>query len=190
MNIPIFPLPVFLLPGGMTRLRIFEPRYLRMVKLATANQGFAIVLNAQDEGVVQLKWASWVDIVDFDQEESGMLTIDVQCKSLVSLSNVTQDNDGLRFADVKELSHWPIVSKSAIASTLTTSLEKVFEQTPMLRDLYRGEFKSEVNWVYSRWLELLPVSLSDKQIFSNANSFEQAEILLNDIIVEKNFAVK
>ncbi len=31
VNLPIFPLPVFLLPKGVTRLRIFEERYLKMV---------------------------------------------------------------------------------------------------------------------------------------------------------------
>lgn len=188
MNIPIFPLPVFLLPGGMTRLRIFEPRYLRMVKLATSDKGFAVVLNAQDEGIVQLKWASWVDIVNFDQEESGMLTIDVICKGLVSLSDLTQDTDGLRFANVEALPHWPAVHRTNIADTLTASLEKVFEQNFQLKELYQGKFSADINWVYARWIELLPVSLSEKQIFAQANSFEQADNLLKDIIVEKNFS--
>jgi len=40
VTLPIFPLPVFLLPGGVTKLRIFEPRYLKMVSTASSGQGF------------------------------------------------------------------------------------------------------------------------------------------------------
>ena len=35
IELPLFPLSIFLLPGGITRLRIFEPRYLKMVAIAS-----------------------------------------------------------------------------------------------------------------------------------------------------------
>ena len=43
MKRAIFPLPVFILPEGATKLRIFEQRYLDMVKEAAKdNTGFVV----------------------------------------------------------------------------------------------------------------------------------------------------
>ena len=43
MRLPLFPLNVYLLPGGILPLRLFEPRYLRMLSLSQAH-GFALCL--------------------------------------------------------------------------------------------------------------------------------------------------
>ena len=48
---PLFPLSAHLLPEGRMALRIFEPRYVRMVKQAcAANSGFVMcMLNASGD---------------------------------------------------------------------------------------------------------------------------------------------
>ena len=65
LTLPIFPLPVFILPGGIIRLRIFEPRYLKMIKIATQGEGFVIWLNPQTSEKPMIKWGSWVEVVKF-----------------------------------------------------------------------------------------------------------------------------
>lgn len=42
LEVAVFPLPIFLLPRGRQRLRIFEPKYLAMVAHAAQGDGFII----------------------------------------------------------------------------------------------------------------------------------------------------
>lgn len=87
-TLPIFPLPVFLLPNGITRLRIFEPRYLKLVKIASTEQGFIILLQSEKPETTDITWGSWVEIINFDSGEDGVLEIDVKCKSLVKILSI------------------------------------------------------------------------------------------------------
>ena len=70
-NLPIFPLSVFLLPEGMTKLRIFEPRYLKMVSIASKGQGFVIWAKGDNKSISDSPWGSWVEIINFDKAEDG-----------------------------------------------------------------------------------------------------------------------
>lgn len=183
MNLPVFPLPVFLLPGGVTRLRIFEPRYLKMVRVATQEQGFVILLHEKQEHLFEKNWASWVDIINFDQGNDGMLLIDVKCKSLVKLNNLTVDLDRLHHADTRLIPHWPDQVHDDVTQKLSTSLLNVFEQNEPLNSLYQDTFDDNANWVVSRWLELVPVKLSAKAVFADKQSFEQAKEFLESIVL-------
>ena len=82
MNIPIFPLSIYLLPQGITRLRIFEQRYLNMVKNVHKTNGF-VISYYQDSPNLDIEskisaWGSWVEIVNFMQGDDGILVIDVK----------------------------------------------------------------------------------------------------------------
>ena len=74
LNLPIFPLPVFLLPNGITRLRIFEPKYLKMIKIATKGQGFVITPNYKETNSSDVIWGSQVEVINFDQGESILMS--------------------------------------------------------------------------------------------------------------------
>ena len=122
VTLPIFPLPVFLLPDGVTKLRIFEPRYLKMVSLASSGQGFVIWLNDSsintDDKDSIMQWGSWVDIINFDKGEDGVLEIEVKCKCLVSISSIVHDKDNLHFGDVSHIDHWSFKFLSLIYDKL------------------------------------------------------------------------
>ena len=105
LNLPIFPLPIFILPQGITRLRIFEARYLKMVSLAMKNQGFVIFSHDNSEKVNTMKVGSWVEVINFDQGEDGILLIDVRCKCLVDIQAITQDKVNLHHGDVTPKNH-------------------------------------------------------------------------------------
>ncbi|TYK66211.1 LON peptidase substrate-binding domain-containing protein [Colwellia echini] len=105
-TLPIFPLPIFLLPEGITRLRIFEQRYLKMIKIASKGQGFVIWLNSQESSSPLIKWGSWVEIINFDLGDDGVLEVDVKCKSLVDIISLNKDEDNLHFGVVNEKLHW------------------------------------------------------------------------------------
>ncbi|MDO6427900.1 ATP-dependent protease [Thalassotalea sp. 1_MG-2023] len=183
MKLPIFPLPVFLLPQGITRLRIFEQRYLNMVKLATKAQGFAILSTATNAQKGERNLASWVDIINFDQDEQGVLVIDVKCKQLVTLSELIVDKDNLHHGDITHVEHWPERMHDDKTSHLSMSLLKVFEDNKLLTDMYQSGFKDNANWVIARWLELLPINLEDKMMFANQHSFKAAKQFVQNIVL-------
>ncbi len=181
-SLPIFPLPVFLLPRGITRLRIFEARYLKMVKIATRDRGFAIIPYVKETDLAQQKWASWVEIINFDQGDDGVLMIDVECKKLVEVSSLTTDSDNLTFGKVTEFSHWTEEHREPLADKLAISLQHVFEESESLNELYSTAYIHDPAWVVARWLELMPIELSVKQVFAEQASYDNAKDFIESII--------
>jgi Lon protease-like protein len=182
LTLPVFPLPIFMLPGGITRLRIFEPRYLKMVKIALKNQGFVICLNSKEKKLTDIQWGSWVDIINFDQGDDGVLEIYVKCKSLVELSLLIKDEDNLHFANVNAMPHWSDDTEESSVQLLSESLQQVFESDMILDDLYSEKKMNNATWVISRWLELLPVNLAVKDGFVVDLNFDQAKSFVQSIM--------
>jgi Lon protease-like protein len=187
VTLPIFPLPVFLLPDGVTKLRIFEPRYLKMVSLASSGQGFVIWLNdssinTDDEDSIR-QWGSWVDIINFDKGDDGVLEIDVKCKCLVSIYSIVHDKDNLHFGDVSHIEHWSEVHVDKVNGELSTSLATVFSENKGLNDLYPKKTLNDSHWVLARWLEILPIELNVKNAFVVSYSFKEAKNFVESIIL-------
>lgn len=182
--LPIFPLPVFILPDGITRLRIFEPRYLKMIKIATKGQGFVIWSNYQASEKSLVEWGSWVNIINFDQGDDGVLEIDVKCSSLVKIADITQDADKLHFGEITKLTHWSQSRFQPIIDELSSAIEDIFESNILLSDLYTDMQLNNVNWVVARWLELLPVDLNVKSSFVAQYGFVEAKEFVQSIIMQ------
>lgn len=181
-NLPLFPLHIFLLPGGITRLRIFEARYLKMVSLAATVGGFVISCHHQAEQK-QLKWGSWVEVIDFDQGDDGVLEVDVKCKSLVEYSHMQQDKDKLHFVDIKKFKHWSQKQSNTDLLLLSGSLKSLFKKNVLLDNLYTEKLTSNPYWVVSRWLELLPIPMDIKNSFVFESSYTEAKKLINSVIL-------
>lgn len=190
MTMPIFELSVFLLPQGRARLNIFEPRYLHMVSVAAKANGFAIVLN---EFIGQPKMiGSWVDIIDFNTSEQGVLVIDVKCKALVSFTSIYtyKDERNLLWASYTPLDHWPALAHNPLTKIFSQLLDTLFHQYESLSGIYHQEFIDTPNWVMSRWLELLPLETKDKMLFFEQHSDEKAQIFLGDLLLESKLESK
>jgi len=182
---PIFPIDLFLLPGGVTRLRIFEARYLRMVSLANSLGGF--IISSEHQGDPQLaKWGSWVEIINFDQGEDGILEIDVECKSLVDIESLSELTGQLRFATVSEIEHWSNKYSNGQCVGLYESLKSFIESQPLLNELYSQQLNEITGknpyWIVSRWLELLPIRQDVKRTFIYQSSYMDAKKMVNSII--------
>tara|TARA_B110000238_G_C16069174_1_gene414123 strand:+ start:92 stop:664 length:573 start_codon:yes stop_codon:yes gene_type:complete len=184
IHLPIFPLPVFLLPKGITRLRIFEPRYLKMVSVAVKGQGFVICLKSKEEQLTNKMWGSWVEIINFDQGKDGILEVDVKCKSLVELQSVTKSADDLYYSSVTHLNHWSttLIEADSSIDKLSKSLLDVFEKNNMLMELYPEIPSNNAAWIVARWLELLPIVHTSKNNMVNKYNFEQAKDFVHTII--------
>ena len=111
-ELPIFPLTINVLPGGYLPLQIFEPRYLDMVKNCMRQEiGFCVVLlrgsmNQIDSSKLpdHSPIGTYVEIVDFNQLENGLLGITVQGQYRIQILDRRKQEDGLIVADIIEQS--------------------------------------------------------------------------------------
>ena len=155
-----------------------------MVGLSSSLGGFIISSNAQDDD--QPRWGSWVEIINFDKGDDGVLEIDVKCKSLGHVFNIEQDIDKLQFADISEFEHWSEGDSDNNTLFLSESLSLLFKSNVLLNELYQDKFIENGDWVVSRWLELLPIPFDIKNKFIFNSSFVEAENLVNAIISQEN----
>lgn len=160
-------------------LRIFEPRYIRMVKEACAqNTGFAIcMVNAKgDEKHNQHIYpiGTYVRVVDFDLLPDGMLGITVEGVYCIKISSVQSDKDGLRIGECEALNSWPTPANPGESLALSERLQEIFEKYPELNKLYPEPLFNDPVWVIYRWLELLPIEADKKQMLLNHKDHVQA----------------
>jgi len=180
---PVFPLPVFMLPGGKARLRVFEAKYLKMLSLVSSHQHF-IIQSINTWSKENESWGSLVKIQDFNQGDDGILEIDVECSSLVNLYSPTNDNNDLTFAWTKPFHHWSQskVDGSLPTSVLSTALNDAIASSPILKNLYQHKALENNYWVIARWLELLPLKNSLKVFFIKESSFDSAKSFVKSIV--------
>jgi Lon protease-like protein len=169
-EIPLFPLSAHLLPGGRMSLRIFEPRYVRMVKEAcAANTGFGIcMVNAQgDKDKNQHIYAigTFAKVIDFDLLDDGFLGIIVEAHKCFNIITITTQSDELRVGECQWLDEWPAQPKENSIAPIDERLIEIFDKYPELQKLYQNPKFNDPIWVIYRWLELLPIKAEQKQQF-------------------------
>ncbi|HHI4977926.1 TPA: LON peptidase substrate-binding domain-containing protein [Vibrio parahaemolyticus] len=168
-EVMLFPLTSVVLPEGKMNLRIFEPRYKRMVKeCSLQNVGFGVCLvgsegDPKDVGNVS-SIGTLVRIVDFETLSDGLLGITVAGEKRFVIKRVRADSDGLRHAEVEWLDNWQTPSQQLDFGYLSQQLAQVYEQFPQLGTLYQHRFYDDPIWVTQRWLELLPL---DSHLFES-----------------------
>ncbi len=168
-EVMLFPLTSVVLPEGKMNLRIFEPRYKRMVKeCSLQNVGFGVCLvgsegDPKDVGNVS-SIGTLVRIVDFETLSDGLLGITVAGEKRFVIKRVRADSDGLRHAEIEWLDNWQTPSQQLDFGYLSQQLAQVYEQFPQLGTLYQHRFYDDPIWVTQRWLELLPL---DSHLFES-----------------------
>lgn len=167
-EIPLFPLNAVLYPGGPLPLRIFEPRYVDMVRTCMREESvFGVLLigaGAEAGGPIEstAPVGTSARIVDFFPLSDGLLGIYCLGQRKFRLLSRRQQHDGLNVGEVQWLPDEPALELPAQYHHLGRLMRKLL---PELGDLYEGvEIRpEEAAWVGFRLAEILPVSLSDKQ---------------------------
>lgn len=167
-KIALFPLTSHVLPGGRLQLRIFEQRYIRMVKEAlTAQSGFGIcMLNPKgktEDNTHILPIGTLVHVVDFESLPDGMLGITVAGEQLFEIQEIDTAKDGLRSGEVTLREHWPTSAITDEDILLRQRLQEVFDAYPELSQLYPEKKFDDEPWICQRWLEILPLEPQKKQ---------------------------
>ncbi len=187
MRLPLFPLSSHLLPQGRLALRIFEPRYIRMVKEVCAVQSGFVICMINETGERALNThifpiGTYCKVIDFDILDDGLLGVTVEGHYCVSINNIETEHDGLRVGDCNEASIWQSKPPNNNIENINEKLREVFQQYPEVSELYDDVRFNEIEWVINRWLELLPVAAEQKQHFLKSGDTQKVFQYLNQLI--------
>ncbi len=151
-------------------LRIFEPRYLRMVKEACAgHRDFAVcMLNARGDKVLNQHihpLCTLAKVVDFSTLDDGLLGIVVEGTGCWHIQEILNESDELRVGRCLEQSQWDCIVPPGDGQMqlMQSKLKEIFSRFPDIEQLYQQTHFSDPLWVLFRWLELLPVDPLQKQ---------------------------
>jgi uncharacterized protein len=168
----IFPLPLVLNPGGRLSLRIFEQRYLNMVRdCGRENCCFGIVsVQAKDEHSRALSViGTEARIVDFYTLPDGLLGIEVVGERRFRMMDLNTRDDGLHLAPATyfdeitaEVPPEYALLANLVSAFLNGPPESVLAgKAPKLPGVWRLD---DANWVAFRMAEMLPLELQDRQL--------------------------
>ncbi len=164
---PLFPLNTVLFPGGPLPLRIFETRYVDMVRRCTREDcpfGVLLIRAGAEAGVVgdTAEIGTMARIVDFYSLADGLLGITCIGEQKFRVRKRWQRSDGLNLGDIELMPEEGSVEVPGEFLHLADLLRKVL---PELGELYASVPKkfNDAAWVGYRVAEILPVALSEKQ---------------------------
>ncbi len=161
-QLALFPLNSFLLPRGKLKLRVFEPRYIRLVKEAMSDKrSFAMAtLNpfvSQEHPDRILPLVCKVQIEDFEALPDGLLGITLRGVARYQIITRWQETDKLHVAEVTPLADWAVSPVANELKPLAISFARLLQEYPQLAELYPDPELSDAAWLAGRWLELLPM---------------------------------
>ncbi len=169
LTIGLFPLSSHILPGGKMDLRLFEPRYIDMVKEACVNgTGFGICMfNSQGEKASNQHIhpvGTYVTISDFERLDDGLLGITVEAQRCFNILQIKTLPNQLRVGTVEWLDNWQHSDLDlANFEIIGNRLKEIFVNYPEVKKRYQKLAFDDPVWVSYRWLELLPVQAEQKQ---------------------------
>ncbi len=182
---PVFPLSINVLPGAYLPLQIFEPRYLDMVKSSLAKEeGFCIALTKQDEEAYTdelpnlFEVATYVEIVDFNQLQNGLLGITVKGLDKVKILDRWKQDDELLLAKIskfKELGE--DFSEDPAYKEIWSMLTEIRNHPEVKKLNLEIDLKNAINVSYILG-SLLPLTPIEKQtMLELENSVEKLDFL-------------
>ena len=167
--LPLFPLNSVLLPGGWLDLRIFETRYLDLVRDCSRHDtGFGVVLlrEGAEAGVGGAVHAVGCEsrIIDFSTLPDGLLGIRVEGRRRFRIRGESVAANALRVAQIdwcEPASLQPVPAQYAV---LVTILERLAEHgDSQLSSAAKARF-DDTDWVSWRMLERLALEAPEKQV--------------------------
>ena len=166
-ELSLFPLNMVLFPGGPLPLRIFEPRYVDMVRTCMregAPFGVVLIRAGHEAGSVSnaAEVGTSARIVDFNQMPDGLLGIICSGEQKFRVENRRVQPDGLNVGTVTWLTPEPSQPLPPQFAHLGQLLKKVLPQLGELYEAMQGQF-DDAAWVGTRLAEIMPISLADKQ---------------------------
>jgi len=172
-TLPLFPLNTVIFPGGRLPLRIFEQRYLDMVKQAIADNtqfGICAIREGTETGTpaVPHEVGTRVVVTDWDMPQTGILHIDTLAQERFVIRSTRTEPGGLLIGTVEAVSSEASV---AVPDDLGLAVEILRHIVSEYGDTHfpgPHEFDNAV-WVGYRLSEVLPLKPAIKQSLLEMN---------------------
>ena len=167
-ELPLFPLRTVLFPGGELRLRVFEPRYLDMVKQCSRSDsgfGICLILDGDEAGrpAIPAAFGTLARIVDFYVEADGLLGLRVRGECRFHVLRTRVRDNGLIVGEIELLpasAAQPVEPEHGLLATLLERLIERFGGPHAKAE--RGAF-DDAAWVGYRLAEMLPFTDRERQ---------------------------
>ena len=176
-NLPLFPLGSVLYPGSVLPLRIFEVRYLDMIRRCIENgapfgivsltQGVEVTKPDQTEAFAQV--GTLAVVTHHEAPQPGLRVIRCLGQQRFRTLRIERLKHGLWVADVSHLPEDNAVPVPQELNTCRVLFESVLARMPseLKADVFRGQAGeaqlSDCGWLANRWCQLLPVPTEMKQ---------------------------
>lgn len=194
-SLPLFPLNVVVCPDGAMPLKIFESRYLDMVRNCLRNKTSFAVVTILPEGETDLAGnfpfaniGTLVNIADADVTTVGLMLIRCVGQHRVKVHSFTQQANGLVIGDVSTILNDESIPVPEDLNALVNIL-KQFLQTLVDQDFPPANLPivepyqfENAAWVSNRWVELLNLPLLQKQRLMQMDSPILRLELIQDIL--------
>jgi Lon protease-like protein len=167
-SIALFPLNIVLFPDGPLPLRIFETRYVDMVRRCMRGDldfGVVLIREGREVGPAETyDVGTLARITDFDALPDGLLGLSCVGERRFRIARRSVQADGLNVGEVNWLAMEPAVPVPERLRRLADLLRRVL---PELGEVYTDiEMRlDDAAWVGHRLAEILPIPLQDKQTY-------------------------
>lgn len=184
----LFPLNSVLFPGCTLPLQIFEQRYLRLIKTCMRdNHGFVVILISVGKEVGDTpetySIGTYVEIIDWEMLENGLLGIIIEAKHRVRVSNPCAQDDGLMTGEIETLplADVPIIDTKIQIADLVDTLKQL-EQHPYIEKQAMQVDYTCTQDVCHKLSQLLPVDPLIKQSLLEINTTAEKVDRLRQLI--------
>ena len=180
MQLPLFPLSSVVMPGGLMPLRLFERRYIDMVKECFRNNtgfGICLIKTGGEAGVASEPYplGTRVSIVDFDQGADGLLHITARGEEEFNILTYASSDTGLIIGEVEVLPDKRPTPMEPEHELLANKLELILSYLET-DTRFEEQHLHDADWVCYRLLEVLPLAPEAKfellQMSSNGERLE------------------
>jgi hypothetical protein len=173
-KIPLFPLGTVLFPDGVIALKIFEARYLDMIKNCLREKTeFGVVSIMKDQSVQEDEFLIFSDIgtlaqIEYFDPVQPALYMTKSCGTQrFKLLNSQQEPSGLWIGEVELLENDPIMpipeEHQGVVKLLNEIISVIQSEDLLEESSFKEPFKiDDCGWVSNRLAELLPISLAQK----------------------------
>ncbi|GAA4859588.1 LON peptidase substrate-binding domain-containing protein [Luteimonas vadosa] len=167
-SLALFPLQTVLMPGSTLGLRIFEPRYLDLVRDCGRNGdgfGICLVLEGNETGApaVPVAFGTEARIEDFGTSDDGLLTLRVRGTRRFRVLRTRVRDNGLLVGDVEWRADDAVLPVQPQHALLATLLQRIVDKTGTSELGIDEECYDDTAWVGWRLAEILPLSDHQRQ---------------------------
>ena len=179
--LPLFPLKTVLFPGGVLPLRVFETRYVDMVRACMKTEspfGVVAIRTGTEVGMAAEPYAvgTHAHIVEWDMPELGVLLLQTHGGARFRILETRLQNNQLLEArteplqsDETNLAEYSENALAVCSRVLRVVMEELMERAnaeagnSFVNPFPEPHQLDHAGWVANRWCEMLPIEHDEKQ---------------------------